>query len=166
VSAAPQIRELTASDRHALAFIFGRLGPDSRYQRYLGVKHALAPAELERYTAIDHWHHDALIAFATRPRVPVAVARYVRTGDFDVAEVAVEVVDAHQRAGIGTALALELRERALRAGIARFVGTMWRGNRGALTLIRRLGPMRITSAYGESVEFTVALSGRSPSRRS
>ena len=133
------VRELAACDRPALAFVFGRLGPRSRYQRFLAAKPELDARELERFARVDHWHHDALIAFSPPPRAPVAVARYVRLEDFDTAELAVEVVDAWQRRGVGRALVLALRDRALRAGIRRFRATLLRENRGARALVRELG---------------------------
>jgi RimJ/RimL family protein N-acetyltransferase len=146
------IRELTAADRAALAFIFSRLGEQSRYQRFLGVKRVLAPRELDQLSTPDHWHHEALIAFSPVPRAPIGVARYVRTGDFDVAELAVAVVDEWQRRGVGEALLIALRERAVRAGVRRFSATLYRSNRGAQALARRLGPWSVVGAHGDVVE--------------
>ena len=136
------IDELTAHDRAALAFSFRRLGEQSRYQRFHGVKRELTPRELEYLTVVDHWHHEALIARSTQPRAPVGVGRYIRGEEFDLAEVAVEVVDLWQRQGVGRALMLALRDRAIGAGIYRFNATMLAENRGALALARVLGPVR------------------------
>jgi GNAT superfamily N-acetyltransferase len=148
------IRDLAASDHAALAFIFGRLGEQSRYQRFLGVKRRLDPAELDRLSTPDHWHHGALIAFSPVPRAPIGVARYVRTDDFELAELAVSVVDEWQRRGVGEALMLALRDRALRAGIRRFSATLYRSNRGALALVRRLGPCSVTGFHGDVIELS------------
>src|SRR4051812_5906827 len=117
------IRELPAGDRAALAFVFHRLGAQSRYQRFLRVRRELDPAELDRLAAVDHWHSEAVVAWSPVPRAPIGVARYVRAEDFDVAEVAVAVADDWQRRGVGAALMVALRERALRAGIHRFTAT-------------------------------------------
>src|SRR5271155_1689525 len=115
------IRELASFDRAAIAFAFGRLGEQSRYQRFLAVKPRLSERELDRLTAVDHWHHEALIAWSPPPpRAPIAVARYVRQADFDAAELAIAVSDDWQRRGVGRALLLGLRERAMRAGVRRF----------------------------------------------
>jgi GNAT superfamily N-acetyltransferase len=151
------IRELAAADRAALAFIFGRLGEQSRYQRFFTVKRELGADELDRLVAVDHWHHEALIAWSPAPRAPVAVARYVRAGAFDVAELAIAVVDAWQRRGVGAELGLALRERALRAGVERFDATLLRSNRGALALARRLGPLTVTASSGDVVEVSLRL---------
>jgi hypothetical protein len=64
------IRELTAADRAALVFAFGRLGDRSRYQRLLGTKTRLSARELDHLTGVDHWHHEALIAWSPTPRSP------------------------------------------------------------------------------------------------
>ena len=61
------IRELAAFDRRAVAFAFGRLSERSRYQRYFTAKPALTPRELASLVDIDHWHHEAMIAFAPPP---------------------------------------------------------------------------------------------------
>jgi RimJ/RimL family protein N-acetyltransferase len=148
------IRSLGAADRRALAFIFRRLGDDSRYQRFLGLKRELAGAELERLTNVDHWHHEALIAFSPVPRAPIAVARYVRLEEFDLAELAFTVTDDWQRRGVGLELGLALRARAREAGVRRFTATMLRSNRGALALARRLGECRVVSSAGEVLELS------------
>jgi RimJ/RimL family protein N-acetyltransferase len=132
------IRELTAADRAALQFVFGRLSAESRYRRFLVVKPALTQRDLDRLLDVDHWHREAVIAWSPPPRAPIGVARYARGEVFDVAEIAVAVTDAWQRRGVGAALVQELRERAVRAGIRRFAATALSGNGGALALARRL----------------------------
>jgi RimJ/RimL family protein N-acetyltransferase len=128
------IRPYTPLDRPALEFMFGRLSAESRYLRFFSAKRALTAADLARLTAVDHWHHEALLAFSPWPRAPIGVARYVRAELFDVAEIAVAVVDEWQRQGVGTALVAALRERAAAAGIRRFTYTLLPENRGARAL--------------------------------
>jgi GNAT superfamily N-acetyltransferase len=149
------IRELSSSDRAALEFEFGRMGARSRYQRFFAIAPKLSPHDLELLLGVDHWHHEALIAFSAPPRMPIGTARYIRLQDFEVAEVAVEVVDGWQRRGVATALLEALRERALRAGIRRFTATMLRDNRGAHALTRHLGNPKVTSSAGSIVEIEV-----------
>jgi acetyltransferase len=151
------IREATASDRAAIAFSLGHLGDQSRYQRFLAARPAPAPEEIDRLTAIDHWHHEVLLAFSSGPRVPVGVSEYVRLDEFDVAELAISVNDDWQRRGVGARLVRELRERALAAGIRHFRATMLRGNRGALALAKALGPCTKLGAEGNVVELLIDL---------
>jgi acetyltransferase len=148
------IRELRAADRVALGLIFRRLGERSRYQRFLGIKRELGARELDHLTDVDHWHREAVIAWSPVPRAPIGVARYVRCEEFDLAELAITVVDDWQRRGVGGELSLALRERALRVGIHRFTATMLRSNRGALALARRLGPDAVVRTHGDVVELS------------
>ena len=146
------IRPLEPRDGVVVAYVFRHLGESSRYQRFMSIKPELHPSELERLTAVDHWHVDAVVAWSPVPRAPIGVARYVRRDEFDVAEIAVEVVDGWQRRRVGEALVLALRERALRAGVRRFTASLLRSNRGALALARRLGPCTITGGHHEVME--------------
>lgn len=148
------IRELTPADRLALVFIFRHLGSASRYQRFLGIKTELSRRELDYLTDVDHWHHEALIAWSPIPRAPIGVARYVRYEDFDLAELAVTVVDGWQRRGVGAALLAALSERASRAGIRRFTATMLHDNVGARSLVRRLDPGAAAGSHGAVLELS------------
>jgi RimJ/RimL family protein N-acetyltransferase len=148
------IRELTSADQWALRFMFGRLSDDSRYQRFLSAKRELRASELRQLTAVDHWHHEALIAYSPPPRAPIAVAHYYRAHDFDMAELAVTVVDGWQHRGIGRQLLAALHERALAAGIHRFRATMLATNRGAIALTKRLGPEVEATRHGGILELT------------
>jgi RimJ/RimL family protein N-acetyltransferase len=140
------IRPITRADRAAVAFSLEHLGARSRHQRYFTAVPRLGPRELDRLTSLDHWHREALIAFAPVPRRPVGVAEYIRLDEFDVAEVAIAVVDQWQRQGVGQALLEALRARALAAGVRRFEATMLRDNKGARALARHLGTCTTRSA--------------------
>lgn len=152
------IRELLPSDRRAVAFAFAHLSAQSRYQRYFSPKNELAPRELVRLMSVDHWHHEALIAFSPSPRAPIGIARYVRLDDFEAAEVAIEVVDDWQHCGVGTALMAALSERARAAGIRRFHVSMLRGNRAARALVKHFAPATVLAAAGNVVEVSYSLS--------
>ena len=148
------IRDLVPSDHRAVVFTFGRLSPQSRYQRYFSPKPALTPRELRALVEVDHWHHEALMAFSPPPRAPIGIARYVRLERFDVAEVAIEVVDGWQHRGVGSALMAALTTRARAAGIRRFQMSMLRENRGARALAAHLGPATAVTAAGNLVELS------------
>jgi acetyltransferase len=137
--------------------VLSRLSAQSRYQRFLFPCRDPTRAELEALACIDHWHAESVIAFAPAPRRPLGTARYVRVDDFDVADIAVEVVDEWQRHGVGLALVSELRARALRAGIRRFHATMLVDNRGARTLAAHLGEIIATGVDGGTLEMVIHL---------
>jgi RimJ/RimL family protein N-acetyltransferase len=154
------IRELQTADRHAVAFAFAHLSAESRYARYFTIKDDLAPRELNRLLSVDHWHHEALIAFSPAPRTPIGIARYVRLDDFEAAEVAIEVIDGWQRVGVGTALLIALTKRATRAGIRRFHASMLRDNKAARALVNHVGPATVVAAAGNVVELNFSIGRR------
>jgi GNAT superfamily N-acetyltransferase len=146
------VRELLPSDRAAVAFAFRHLSERSRYQRFFTAKPELAPRELADLVNVDHWHHEALIAFSPPPRAPIGIARYVRLDDFEAAEVAIEVVDGWQHQGVGSALMALLVERARAAGIRRFQMSMLRSNAAARALAGQIGPAIVLRASGNVIE--------------
>jgi RimJ/RimL family protein N-acetyltransferase len=146
------VREVASTDRRALSFMFTRLSGESRYRRFLHPKNELSDRELDELTRLDHWHHEALIAWSPRPRAPIGVARYVRSEEFDSAEVAITIVDAWQRRGLGRALMLALRDRAELAGIRRFTSSILWSNRAGLRLAHQLGSCRRIRSAGGIVE--------------
>jgi RimJ/RimL family protein N-acetyltransferase len=153
------IRQLQASDRRALVFAFEHLSEHSRFLRFFAPKPVLSSRDLSRLLSIDHWHHEALIAFSPPPRAPIAIARYIRLeDDFEAAEVAIAVVDAWQHRGVGIALLAALTERARAAGIRRFHMSMLRENVAARALARKLAPptqpAAVFAAAGNVVELS------------
>jgi RimJ/RimL family protein N-acetyltransferase len=150
------IRSLVAADRHAVSFLLQHLSKRSRYLRYFGPNPNLV-SEVRRLTATDHWHHEALIAFSPAPRTPIGVAEYVRLHDFDVAELALAVVDDWQRRGVGRALLQTLRTRALAAGIRRLALSVLPDNSAMLGLARKIGPLTALETYDDLVELFMEL---------
>jgi GNAT superfamily N-acetyltransferase len=152
------IRELSSADRPAIEFAFRHLGERSRYQRFFTAKPALTDRELDRLMGVDHWHHEALIAWSPIPRAPIAVARYVRGAEsFDAAEAAIAVVDEWQHRGVGRALLHELSTRAVTAGVRRFTATLLWENRAALALVRELGRCTVRPGHAGVIEVVVEL---------
>jgi RimJ/RimL family protein N-acetyltransferase len=87
---------------------------------------------------------------------PVGLARYVRyRNDPSRAELAVTVVDAWQKRGVGTALLAEIARHAARAGITTFCATAFAENRGARALVATLGAPRFGPVRSGVVSFEV-----------
>ena len=153
-----RIRPIRSDDKPRLLDAFERLGPDSRYRRFLGYKKDLSVAELASLTEIDHHDHEALGAVDPKTGDGVGVARYVRLpGRPDVAEAAVTVVDDWQGRGVGGALLARLAARAREEGIREFNATLLTDNRAMLALFRRLGALRVVRKSGPVQEIDVAL---------
>jgi RimJ/RimL family protein N-acetyltransferase len=95
----------------------------------------------------------------------VGVARYVRQPNrADAAELAIEVADAFQIMGIGTALAGLTIERAQANGLKFLTATTLWENHAARRLLRRLG-FRARKSRGREIEHELKLEESSPARR-
>jgi RimJ/RimL family protein N-acetyltransferase len=146
------LRQVGAEDRDGLAALFARLSPQSRYRRFLSPKPELTPRELTYFTDIDHVNHEAIAAVDQRDDSIVGVARYVRDpGRADVAELAIEVADAFQRMGIGTALAGLTIQHAHANGLTSLTATTLWENHAARRLLRHHG-FRARQSRGGEIE--------------
>jgi len=151
------VRPIDARDSAALARLFDRLSPQSRYRRFLSPKPRLSARELARLTDIDHVGHDALAAVDRRDGSIVGVGRYAREPTRPwAAHIAVTVADELQGRGIGTALARLAIERARANGYTLLVASTFWENRPARALLRRLG-FRATGSEGAVIELELDL---------
>jgi RimJ/RimL family protein N-acetyltransferase len=132
------LRPIVPSDRAALAALFDRLSPESRYRRFLGPKKVLLARELSYLTEVDHLTHSAVVAVDAASGELVGVARYA-VGRDGVPDFAVAVDDAWHGQGLGSALSRVVIARAVENGYARMTAsTLW-DNDPARTLLARLG---------------------------
>lgn len=118
-----QLRFVTADDEPLFREAWERLSPRARYRRFLSPKLRLTPEELRYLTDVDQADH---IAIGAVRRVEdreegVGVARCIRIGDSDAAEISVTVIDELQGRGLGHALLERVVEAARARGIRRFI---------------------------------------------
>jgi RimJ/RimL family protein N-acetyltransferase len=153
------IRPLTSSDGPALQAAYGRLSPESRYQRFLAPKPYLSESEVRYLVDVDGSSHIALVAtLASNPARIVGVARCVRLPEEpSTAEFAVVVGDPLQGQGLATALLARLAGAARAAGVQRLRATMLAGNRAAHSLVRRFDGARPRGNPGPVHEFDLNL---------
>ena len=153
-----RVRPIDPADRVPLADAFMRLSDQSRFQRFLGPKPRLSERELDYLTDVDHVNHEALVAIDETTGQIVGVGRYATGhGGGTVADLALVVVDAWQRRGIGHALAARLVERARANDMTALTGSTLAGNRPARALLHRLGfRVRSLSAGVLEVELAIA----------
>jgi GNAT superfamily N-acetyltransferase len=153
-----RLRPIRSSDKVQLRAGFERLGPQSRYQRFLVPMDQLTEAVVEYLTEVDHHDHEAIVALDDATGEGVGVARFVRLTDrHDTAEAAVTVVDDWQGRGVGTLLLDRLADRARSEGIARFWAVLLAENRNMLDLLERLGPVRMLDRQLGTVEVEAEL---------
>lgn len=159
------VRLLRADDKELLRRGFERLSEEARYQRFFVGKRMLLDGELRYLTELDQVDHVALVA--VRPPTAglldeaMAVARAVRL-PFEPAvyEVAVTVVDAFQRRGLGTLLFARIVEAIGERGGRRLRFCVLPSNRAMLDFLRRAAPeAELVDADG-LVQVDVPLGGR------
>lgn len=137
---------------------FDRVGPESRYKRFLASVDHLSSAQVDYMVEVDHRDHEALIALDGATGDGVGIARFVRDPQMpEVAEAAVVVIDDWQGRGLGTALCRVLAERARELGISRFDATLLAENDRMMGVLEALGPTRVVAQEGASVVVQVSL---------
>jgi GNAT superfamily N-acetyltransferase len=123
-----RIRRLTPDDAPHLDRILDGMSPLSRYRRYHSPKPRLTSADRRYLSSADGRDHLALIAFAAGGS-PIGVGRAVRLKDEPrTAELAVEVVDAWHRRGVGMELTRRVADDAAAAGIERLIAVVLTDN--------------------------------------
>ncbi len=145
------LRPILPSDKQALRDAFARLGPDSRYHRFLSLRPTLTEEDLRYYTEVDGVDHFCIAALAEQDDGPrgVGTARFVRdASDPTLAEPAVTVVDEWQNRGLGKQLAMRLMWAASERGIKRFRSTVLASNVPIRHLMSELAPDTVIHAEG------------------
>jgi acetyltransferase len=92
---------------------------------------------------------------------PVAHGVWVRSGR--TAEIALVVADAHQRAGIGTAVARALVADAAARGVTRIEAFSGAGNAAVARMVAREVPTSLRVLDGATVRYTFAVGAADPS---
>jgi len=153
------IRRLRPDDAPVLAEAFEQLSFESRRLRFISPKPSLSSRELSYLVDVDGHNHEALGAIDHASGRGVGVARFIRLADEpDVAEVAVTVIDAWQRRGLGTLLLEHLADQARSQGITHFSALISNENMGVLKALRSAGGEIVPIAAGAGVvEYRTAL---------
>jgi RimJ/RimL family protein N-acetyltransferase len=138
----------------AVDAVFAGLSPRSRFLRFHSPLPRLSPQLRESLADLDGHRRVAVLAEADG--APVGIAQFVATGP-DEAEMAVAVVDAWHRRGIGTRLLTALTEVATDLGYARLTGSVLPENAAMLALAARLAPWPRPSWDGEVVRVVLPL---------
>ena len=165
------VRPILAGDAEGLNRMFGRLSRKSVYLRFFSPISQIPPEMLARLTDVDHLRRDALVALDGADIVAVArydAARPDETGDHETgadtgtrdAEIAVTVVDAWQRRGLGHRLLERLEALARRRGYDAFVARILPENRAALELVHKFDPDVDVRLAGGEYEARIPFSAR------
>jgi RimJ/RimL family protein N-acetyltransferase len=131
------LRAIRPADRDAFLALHAGLSDQSRYSRYFSPRRKLPEHEIRHFTEVDQRAHAGVVLLIDGQLVGHAL--YDRLSDPAEAEVALEVADAFQGQGVGTAMLTELARIATRSGVRRFVAHVLPTNQRMLQVFRELG---------------------------
>ncbi len=135
------LRPVTPEDKPLLAAGFDRLSPRARYLRFMAPSERLSPGQLAYLSEIDHRDHVAWGALDGEEAA--GVGRWVRYPANPVAaDVALTVLDDHQRRGIGRLLLEVLAVSARARGVGVFHFDVLAENQAMNGLLESLGSAR------------------------
>jgi ribosomal protein S18 acetylase RimI-like enzyme len=132
------VRPLVNGDTQTIRALFDRLNDTSRAYRFHAAKPRLTDREAAVGAEVGPNSHVLVAYVGTDPR-PAGLARLARDRtDPRIAEIAFEVADCYQRAGIGSLLLNMLLADARAAGISHVDALVQISNRPALSLLQRI----------------------------
>lgn len=144
-------RAVRPDDKDALLRGLAAMSARSRYLRFGSARTTFSDAELRYLTEVDGLNHHALLAFACEGdrEVEAGAGRFIRIrGQPEVAEVALTVMDAFQRRGIGKQLLALLAHAAVERGIRWFECEFLSENLAVRNLIRSVAPDAVIEHTG------------------
>lgn len=129
---------LSPGDERPVREVFEGLSDRSRYFRFLASTPRLSGTAARRLAAVDHQWHVALVASVDGRTA--GIARYVRSGQEPrTADIAIAVVDAQHRRGLGSLLLAALGAVASRSGVETFTYLAHPENEACVALLRPVG---------------------------
>jgi GNAT superfamily N-acetyltransferase len=136
------MRPIVASDAGDIVAALRTLSVESLYQRFFTVPPDPTPLVTRHLELVDHRDHEGLVVLDGA--AIVATAQWDRSAeDPELAEVAVLVVDAWQRRGLGRALVRAAAGDARRHGIRTLVASVLTENRGGFGLANHQHPAAV-----------------------
>ena len=135
------LRPIRPDDAPRLQEAFGRLSPESIFQRFLDQRALLPDVEAQRGAIVDYRTSMAIVAVVEEHGEEhiVGGARYLAIDPAkpDTAEAAITVIDEYQRRGLGTILVQHIVEYARTHGIRYFLATVHYSNEQILHFIEQ-----------------------------
>lgn len=131
------LRPIVPSDADQLVAFHGNLSDRTRYFRYFGPYPRMPQRDIDRFSRVDHRSRVALIALLGDDIV--AVGRFDRLEDQELAEVAFVVADGHQGRGLGSILLEHLAAAARESGLRSFVAEVLAENSQMVRVFRDAG---------------------------
>jgi len=143
------VSALAPGDQQPVREVFEGLSDRSRYFRFLASTPRLSGTAARHLADVDHQRHVALVA--TVDGRTAGIGRYVRyAGNPREADIAIAVVDAQQRRGLGRLLLAALGAVASRSGVETFTYLVHPQNDACVALLRPVAGL-LTLSDGELV---------------
>ncbi len=135
------LRPIQMSDEEKLLALFGRLSKQTIYLRFHHVLSHMSKEEARRFCTVDYVNTFALVGtLGEEPEERIiAVGRYARQPDAEIAQIAFEVEDKYQGLGIGTHLLDQLAYIARDKGITTFEAEVLSENRDMMNVLINSG---------------------------
>ncbi len=143
------LRPITGDDEQRLVEFYDTVSDRSKYFRFFAPMPKLSPADVRRFTHVDHQDRVALV-LTVADRI-IAVARFDRIPERPgEAEVAFLVQDAQQGRGAGQLLLEHLAQAGRERGVERFVAEVLPENGRMIGVFRDAG-YQVRSEFAEGV---------------
>jgi GNAT superfamily N-acetyltransferase len=141
---------------HVVDAVFAQLSPQSRFLRFHSPVPRLPGPVRAGLVDLDGRSRAAIVAEVLGPDgpAPVGIARLAYTGD-GTADVAVAVVDAWQRLGVGSRLVAALAALAEQLGYTKLSGAVLPENVAMLGMVRSVFPAVLSHYDGDVVQVAV-----------
>src|SRR5256885_3315106 len=136
------LRPIVAADEPLLHEAVAAMSERTVYFRFFSPIKRMSDTLAHRLAVVDYNDRFAIVATTHKPTSKeriVGVARYDRASQTDIAEVAVAVIDAFHRPGLGTALLAQLARVGRVHGIRSLQLIVLPQNREMLGLLRKMG---------------------------
>lgn len=133
------VRPIRPQDAAGLQSYFQELSGESRRNRFLGTVSQVAPAVLARLTGGRRADQAGFVAFAAGDQSPIGETVQVTACAATRSEIALSVVDAWQRRGLGLLLMQHIECEARRLGTRHLFGDVLRTNTAMKGLARKAG---------------------------
>jgi len=158
-----EVRALRPDDKDELIAAVKRIGAQSLYRRFFGVKRDFTEKEIAFFLNIDFINHVALVAVVDEGGRPTIVGggRYVKI-EPGKAEVAFAVIDRYQGQGIGAALMRHLAAIARNAGLTELIAEVLPDNLPMLKVFERSEYRSSTKREARVIHVSLQLPQKSP----
>lgn len=157
MSTAVRLRELGPGETDVLDAVLDGLSGNSRYLRFHTGAPQLSARVRERLAAVDGRDHVAVAAYAGS--VPIGIARLIGLGD-GRAELAVEVVDAWHRRGVGRRLVSAVARLGRAAGMREMEADVLAENVAVQMMLASVfGDLTLAEQDGPELRFVATLPG-------